>query len=145
MAQKHTHEHGRWLARSLGSEKSLLFSLTVYIDASRNNPDTWIATIGELEEGTIIAAGKSWEEAEGNALDSFRGMVDYCIAEKRPLSELLGSAKASVMKEVPAGVEKLVKALYTMRRPQRRKTRSLPVQRPRHSAAAWLLGEGCAA
>jgi hypothetical protein len=76
------------LLRQLDEQTSLFFTVPVHTE--EDEPAVFGATIAGLEN-RLVAAGQSFYEAERNAIEMFKGLVDYTLETSRvPLSFELG-------------------------------------------------------
>ena len=93
--------HRNWLLmRKLEEKKSLFFSVLIRI--KEDEPALFGATVDGLDN-RLAAAGESVDEAESNALDMFRGLVDYTLDKRIPLGNELGSPIPYLV--VPIGLD----------------------------------------
>ena len=127
-----------WLARRVGESKTLIFVPTIETEQNEEVGGGFIATISDLEPGTVIAAGTTVQEATVAAIESFQDMVDDCLDKKRDLSELIG--KHEIMAEVDQPIDKVMQALDTLEKRAERESRRRVEQRP--SRDKWLIGNG---
>jgi hypothetical protein len=89
------------LLRKLDEQKSLFFTLLVRI--AEDEPAVFGATINGLEN-RMAAAGQSLYEAELNAVEMFKGLIDYTLETSRvPLGFELGQTFPYVV--VPVKLE----------------------------------------
>ena len=100
-------ERSSWmLLRRLGRQESLFFPIVVEIE--EDEPALFGATVLGLET-SLIAMGRSPEEAEQNALALFKDRVDFTIHEKRPICE--GLSNSIAFKKLNFDLEKAAKLL----------------------------------
>jgi hypothetical protein len=107
--------HERELLRGIGPKKTLAFVVCVEI-VKNEEDDGYSSTILPLEEGTVIGAGKTPDQAEADALALFREMVDHCIA-KDTLEKFLGDS--GIMQAIPLDLDAARKALDQIRARQK--------------------------
>jgi len=136
MEDKQTR-HGRWLARRIEPNKTLVFVICVEIE--RSDDDGYVSRVLPLEQGTVLAWGKVPDEAEQAALQMFREMVDHCL-ETGTLKEFL--ADSGIMKQVDEPVDKVIQAIESLAEHAAQKHTPREVKtRPRLASRTWLTGD----
>lgn len=97
----------------MGPDRTLVFMVCVQID---HEDGQFLSTLLPLS-GTVIAAGKTADEAEANAITLFCNLVDTCI-ETGQLHQMIG--ESGVMAEVDTAIDQILEKFRTMNQRFRR-------------------------
>jgi hypothetical protein len=126
--------HSRWLARSSsGPNKTLVFVICIQIEENPEEGGGYISHVLPLETGTVVAWGKTADDAECAAIEMFCEMVDHCIS-KDTLDEFLGSS--DIMREVDEPLNKVREAIQSLFEQQHKPKPT----RASSAVRSWLTG-----